>query len=268
MNEELEKLQSLGAQKIYENTHIPIHHVQAMLHNNFDGFSKVQFVGFISILEREYHQKLPLLKASGLAFFQERDGDSGQETLFIVSKKKKSPKVLFLSILALVFVLAVLFQLGVFSESQKTESSIDDTLIQNAEDSIVVSENNLSDMNETNVSVSPSVAVEDVNKTDKKPVVEKFVAQSFKIKPRSKVWLGYIDVKTNKKHQKTFSSELDLDPTKEWLLFFGHGYIDMYVDNELIKFDSHEFKRFLYKDGTLQTITTKEFKKLNRGRKW
>jgi len=268
MDEELEKLQSLGAQKIYENTHIPIHHVQAMLHNNFDGFSKVQFIGFLSILEKEYHQELPLLKASGLAFFKEKEGNAPQESFFIVSEKKSNNKVLLLSIFASIFALGLLYQFSGFSEPEKTESNLDNTLIQTAQESIVISENNFSDVNETNMSTASVVAVEDINKSDEKQIAQEALTQSFKIKPRSKVWLGYIDVETNKKHQKTFSSELDLDPKKEWLLFFGHGYIDMYVDDELMKFGSHEFKRFLYKDGVLKTITTQEFKKLNRGRKW
>jgi len=268
MDEELEKLQSLGAQNIYEKTHIPVHHIQAILHNNLDSFSKVQFLGFISILEREYHQKLPLLKASGLSFFQEKEMDIPQESLFIVTQKKRNNKVLFMSIFTFIFVFGLLFQFGVFSKSEKTETTIDNRVIQTVQENIVATENTVSDVKETNLSTSSIDVTDDINESDEMPIIEEVTAQSFKIKPRSKVWLGYIDVKANKKHQKTFSSELELDPKKEWLLFFGHGYIDMYVDGILMKFGSHEFKYFLYKDGVLQAITIQEFKKLNRGRKW
>jgi len=37
MSEALDRLKKLGAQKIYEDTHIPINQVQAILYENFDG---------------------------------------------------------------------------------------------------------------------------------------------------------------------------------------------------------------------------------------
>lgn len=52
VNEGFEKLGTIGAQKINEKTHISKYHVQALLHNNFDDMTKIQFLGFVSILER------------------------------------------------------------------------------------------------------------------------------------------------------------------------------------------------------------------------
>ncbi|WP_434657458.1 hypothetical protein [Sulfurimonas sp. NW9] len=80
--------------------------------------------------------------------------------------------------------------------------------------------------------------------------------------------MGYIDVATNKKYQKTFTGEFDLDPDKEWLLIFGHGYIDIVTDTEKKKFNSKKTLRLLYKEGAVKELTFEEFKRLNRGSSW
>ena len=41
MSSGIDKLQELGAQKIYEQTHVSKEHVQAILHNSFEGLNKV-----------------------------------------------------------------------------------------------------------------------------------------------------------------------------------------------------------------------------------
>ena len=88
MNEELLKLQSLGAQKIYEETHIPVLHVKELLSSSYSGFSKVQFLGFISILEKEYSIALDEIKADGIKYFDDKEQKNLDDGIFVVSKKK------------------------------------------------------------------------------------------------------------------------------------------------------------------------------------
>ena len=88
MSEALERLQKLGAQKIYEDTHIPIKHVQAILHESFEGFSKVQFLGFISILEKEYSLELQELHEKGAEYFVEKNISTEGDSLFISQQKR------------------------------------------------------------------------------------------------------------------------------------------------------------------------------------
>jgi hypothetical protein len=91
---------------------------------------------------------------------------------------------------------------------------------------------------------------------------------SFKIIPINKVWLGYIDLSTYKKYQKTFIDEFSLDPSKDWLLVFGHGNITIEVNGIIKKFANKKGIRFSYINGELKEITLKEFKSLNRGNRW
>ena len=260
MNEELEKLQSIGAQKIYETTHIPVKYVQSMLHGSFEGFSKVQFIGFISILEREYQQDLSELKKFGLIYFDEQKEESVNDGLFIVPKKQKSKKNLYLLLLAIIFGIVLLLQFFVFNDTT-LEAPVDkifvETTTKNIEPLVVKDETN-STLEDNTSSVEEIVEV----------VKPKAIEKSFKIVSKSKVWYGYIDVKTNKHYQGTMKGEKDLDPSKAWLLLFGHGYINMYVNGEIQKFSSRDKVRFLYKNNILTAVSIREFKKLNKGRKW
>jgi hypothetical protein len=148
----------------------------------------------------------------------------------------------------------------------KVDNTLINTLIHNVKKTIipkiVLEENNQT--SELNTSVEKSQTVE----ITKVKIPEVKVVKSFKITTESKVWFGYIDMLTHKKRQKTFKGEFDLDPTKRWLLLFGHGFIDMYVNGEIVKFNSREYTRFIYEDSELRIIDKKEFNELNRGSQW
>ena len=91
---------------------------------------------------------------------------------------------------------------------------------------------------------------------------------SLKIVAQKKVWFGYIDMQSDKHYQKVLKGAIELDPKKDWLLVFGHGYIDVFLDGKAVKFKTYNNTHFIYKDGNLDALTRKEFKRLNRGRKW
>jgi len=77
-----------------------------------------------------------------------------------------------------------------------------------------------------------------------------------------------VEVSSNRKYQKTVSDELSLDGMKEWIFVFGHSHVKLEVNDEDFTFESKGNLRLWYKDGELKQISSEEFKKLNRGRKW
>jgi len=265
-NDGVQKLQEIGAQKIYEDTHIPIDQVQAILYENFDGMSKVHFIGFISILQREYNVDLDELKNAGIAFYDEKNPVeiTTEDGIFIAPKKSRNFIPFYILIAMVIFLVALFYTVDYANKNLQKHTTVDNATINNAKKNInsIVSDENISQKDENKT-------LQDVN-TTKKTVQkkEKAVQKSFKIVARSKVWMGYIDLKTNKKYQKIFTGEFDLDPNKEWLLIFGHGYIDVITDAEQKKFHLKKKLRLFYKDGRVKKVTSDEFKKLNRGNAW
>lgn len=278
MNEELEELQKIGAQKIHEQTHIPFLTVQSIIHGSYEGFSRMQFLGFISILEREYKIELSVYKEIALAYFDEELQE--KEGIFIVPPKR--PKKNFLLFFALlVFMIAVAYKVFMLNES-KTSLLVNIPQIEKLKERVTevkpkLETNTTQKLKESVIEVIPKVdinATREVNTTQeiKKKELKSTPKLLMPLKPlkiisKSKVWFGYINVKSDIKHQKTFKGKIELDSKKTWLLLFGHGYINIYVDGKLQKFPSHPI-RFLYKNGLLKPISAKKFKDINRGQKW
>ena len=262
MSDGLSRLKGIGAQKIHEQTHIARQHVQALLHETFDDMNKIQLLGFISILEREYKTNLDDLREKAKEFYSEESLANPMDTkVFITPKKKKNYTLLYIIVVVLIFGLAVSFTLDLTSTaSDKSKThKIDNSAINHAKDSM-----------------SQNATIEDTNTT--LPVIEVptpepepepvDVIQSFKIIPKTKLWIGYIDLQTHKKYQKLFKGELEIDPAKDWILTLGHGYVKVEINGEVTEFNDKMNIRLLYKDSKISKINFVEFKKLNKGSKW
>jgi len=272
MSEELDLLREIGAQKIYEDTHISLKHVQSVIHESFEGLTKVQFLGFISILEREYNQDLSTLKAKGLSYFEnEPVVNTSQKSVFIEIPRAKSPTPIYIFVALLVFLLVAYFSIG------RDSSTPEKVQIDNS--TIVTAQKNINPAYEqkyidTNISDANSM-LGDENKTIPLVVVAKELEEeevkiepSLRIMVKTKLWIGYINRTDNIKKQTIIKESLDLDPSKEWLLSLGHGHVDIAINGELQEFKEPNNIRFLYENGELRKLNFRDFKNLNEGRAW
>ena len=273
MNDDLKILKDIGAQRIHNETHISREYVQAIIHETFDGLQSVQFVGFVSILEREYHVDLSDLKAKGLEYFRDEDEKSDKvKKVFITPKKKKSNSTMYVVLGIILFSSLIYYTFNYINSATPTIEVVDNTKIDNVTNNIIA-EPELIVVADTNLTLSTVEETTDVNATiEEVEVVEEAeveeVIKTLKIQPKNKIWAGYINIETNQKYQKIFRKEFALDVSKNWLLLFGSGTVYLEVNGEQQKFSSKQNMRFKYKDGEFTKITVTEFKSLNKGRKW
>jgi hypothetical protein len=270
MSEGLEKLLSIGIDKVQEQTHITKYHIDAVLNERFEDMSKVQFLGFISIFQREYGIELKDLKQRGLEFYNQKITTISEDsTIFISKEKKQSTNFIYAAVVIILFlvILAISFINSSDSFEEIQVDAVDNTTIKTAQ------------MKMQSYKKDIEVKVEDKNLTKKDenvtkenltPIEKEIVKEQkiFQVKPNKKVWFGYIDLSTHKKYQKVLRDDFDLDPKKEWLLVFGHSGVKFDVDGKVLKFKTKYNLRLLYKDAKLTKISLDEFKKLNRGKKW
>ena len=267
MSEDFDKLKKIGPQKIHETTHISRLHVEAILQEDFKKMAKIQALGFISILEREYGLNLEYLNNIALKYFEELDGDSEsaddhEVKVFLAAKRKRNMTPFYIIVVVVIFILIMFVSMG-GSSAKEDVASFDNSAIESAK-------NNIEPTIEP--TVEPKIdenitAPEVVQEFEPEPIANKEIT-SFKILPKVKVWLGYVDLDTHKKYQKTFKDEFDLDPTKDWLLAFGHGHINIEIDGVIKKYKIRKNVRFSYIDGKLEEISLEEFKRLNKGSRW
>ncbi len=273
MSEDLNRLKEIGAQKIYEDTHIALKYVQSVIHESFEGLNRVQFLGFVSILEREYRIDLGDLKADGITYFDSINSKENiNQGVFVSPKRTKKFGLVYIIIALVLFALVAFFSL----ENQDTSEvrKLDDTAIESAQKTIepketikplaVIEDTNDTKLADVNMSVITTPIEEEKVVEEKKAIVP----QSLQIKPLSRLWIGYIDVKKRVKKQTVIKKSLSLDPTKEWLLSLGHGNVEIEINGKVQKFHSTQSVRFIYKDGKLRQLSIDEFKKLNKGRLW
>lgn len=288
MSKDLKKLKSLGAQKIHEDTHIALRYVQSVIYESFEGLTKVQFLGFISILEREYQLDLSLLKIKGLEYFED---DASHGKVFVVPEKKTNFAALYIIIVIVIFSLAI-YESFDFTKTNLGTKALDNHVIVDAQKKISVNQEidvldeDISDENltaviselNTSIETNSSSEPENVIADKKEPEVATLFAlpevkvdktlSSIVIEPRVRVWIGYINKTDNKKTQAIVNKILTLDGTKEWLIVAGHGSIDITVNGEKTKYSSPKSVRYRYKDGILKELNIQEFKELNNGRLW
>lgn len=261
MSDGFEHLQRLGAQKIYENTHIARHNVEFILAKAFDKINKVQFFGFISILEREYAIDLSELKHAYQAYDSEHNPSNSQEPELVTvrdSDVKKRPWRLIAGVIFIIFFTIT------FYKNYTTTTSTAPTEINNTE--IDKAKSNLKIISVQEVEVMPiHVEEEALNET---VVQEPQIKSHFKIIPKGTLWFGLVDLETMKKEQHTITRGYNLNPEKNWLIVFGHGSLKLENGDETFDFNNQNKLWFVYENGVVTQINRREFKARNRGKNW
>lgn len=86
--------------------------------------------------------------------------------------------------------------------------------------------------------------------------------------PKSRIWVGVIDLKNHKKKSYLKDTNITIDKNDSYMIATGHGKFKLYFKGEVLEFNSKNPIRFLVQDGNLTQINKKEFIKLNRGKYW
>jgi phosphate starvation-inducible protein PhoH len=269
MNEDFEKLQLLGAQKIYEQTHITRVNVEHILSKSFDQLDKVKFYGFLSILEREYSLNLEPLKQEYDAYLEahyEDEDDLSEMTYEIQIKKKKRLQKIMLAVIVLIGVVSFIYLLFARLE-KKTEQPliINNTQIDKA--AKLIDNNNtkaVADLNSTNSLNTP----QESNITAAPTVQKKSEATKLEFITTAKLWMGITDLGTGKQTQKVVQNSFELNATKDYLLILGHGMIRIDLGDKNITLPQRGKVWLLFKNGALKTLTHDQYKQLNKGKSW
>ncbi len=283
MSDGFERLKEIGAQKIHEQTHIQKGHAHSIVNKKFTKMNKIQYLGFISILEREYSINLDVLRDEAKAYFKESEEEGGNDEVvknsFVVAQRKKSYTKYYVMI-ALLILIVVINNLFITQESKTTpkidnENSTQITQNIDNENSIETTQNidNEKIIQPTqptqNIVTKTEVSEPVIQEEEIAPIVApKITPRVLKITPNEMLWMGYIDLNTNKKYQKTFSDEFELDPNGHWIFALGHGSVNFEIGDKINKYNTHKNMRFEYKNGELKKLTYQDFLVLSKGVKW
>lgn len=261
-----EDLQALGTEKIHERTHISRDKVELVLTKSYGEVGRVQFMGYVSILEREYGIDLSDIKEEYTEFCQTHAPLlAPKQSVILQSVSNSKPKW----VMAGIVLILILMGAGYFLQGKMSTEPRDEVMKLTTLAVDVVDEMkdvNLSESNETNITAAP-LAVE-TNQTV--PSVSATIASGkvLTVRPAYKVWYGMINMATGERVQNITSEPIIIDTTKNWLIFLGHGRVEIDSAAGKTVLKEKETVRFVCENGALKQISRDEFIVLNGGKNW
>jgi len=265
--ETFEDLQALGTEKIHERTHISRDKIELVLTKSYAEIGRVQFMGYMSILEREYGLDLNGIKEEYTVFCQNHSSAYPQkQSVILQSPSNSKPKWVMAGIALILILMAGGYVLQDKMSAEPREEVMKLTTAA-VEASDMMSDVNMTENNETNITV-PAVSVE-ANQSIAPHVSQPLVSgKELTIRPAYKVWYGMIDMATGERVQNITADPIIIDTTKNWLIFLGHGRVEIQSPTEKTVLKEKETVRFIYENGTLKQLSRDEFIERNGGKNW
>lgn len=269
-----EDLQALGTEKIHERTHISRDKVELVMSKSFAQIGRVQFMGYISILEREYGIDLSGVKEEYTEFCQNNPSMlMPKESVILQANSNSKPKW----VAAGALLIALLIAGGYFLQGKMSAEPSEEVMNLTTSSVQVAEENdtNVTDANETNVTLPMAAAKNDLNQSAAKPIEplaqpqqNTIPDQQMAIIPQFKVWYGIIDVASGKKIQGITGDPIVVNPAATTLIVLGHGKVQLSTAEGKKVLNEKNTVYFINEKGTLKQISQQEFIERNGGKNW
>ncbi len=269
---DFEALKALGADEIVAKTHIIRHNVDALLNKSFDKFGKVQFNGFVSILEREFRIDLTSYKDEYRAFHSEEMKDKmPSEEPFVIRSMGNQKKRFIIPVLLAVAIATVAIAVFISTEGRsKAPIEINNTAIDKAKETLATaSASSLepgSEAYEVESVQDQKLLEQEKNITEAS--AEAVTHEDVVLIPRVKIWMGIINMQTHKRRVEMTKERVRLDASKEWLIVTGHGRLRIEQGEEEWVYKKRDQMLFMIENGIFQPIDKAEFRARNRGKIW
>ncbi len=280
MSDDFDKLKLLNTEQIFEKTHITKRNINNILSKSFEKFDKIQFNGFVSILEREYSLNLQELRDEYQEYAINNDEISEPELRSISNNTGKSRGLFWIVIIALIIIIATWLIYNTYASKQSSQmqpvlslnatarSSNATAIDANSTNSTVITANSKKSKVSNMLLANPNIDKTLTHKNDINTTVAAKKVKTIRLLTKAKLWLGITNMKTWKQQQKIVTSSLDLNGTGKYLLILGHGMVQIKTDDKNISFPQPKTVFLMLKNGKVTQLTHSQFVKLNKGKLW
>lgn len=308
MVNDIRVLEKIGLQEVCKKTHIEVKQLEYMINNQYDKLNKINTLGFVKILSREYKLDLTNWLEDFHDYLEEHkvDEDPTKEKIFIHVKSDRPYKKgawLFLLIVLISIVFAVFslfktelnFDIMSFLDKAKTETNQTSAfqsapVVQEAATSlgVKVEERLVVETNSSNSSIQAVVVSIDENLTRKTEMnttaagtipplpsvpssnttLTHTAKNSAIIMPTKRIWIGMINLDTFARKESISDQNMTIDLTKRQIFKTGNGFFKLSYDGSVEDFTEQGSTRFLVENGELKKISEEKFIELNRGKNW
>ncbi len=302
MDKDIKALEKIGLHEVCKKTHIEVKQLEYMINAEYGKLNKINTLGFVKILSREYKIDFSQWLEGFDHYWQEHksDEDIRKDKIFVRAKSdKKSGKGVWIFLLlsmiagAVVFLSYVQEEIDVSALWDKAKSETIGSGFQNTpvvqeaansmgikvEEKITVEAN--SSNTTTEVIVVPLTLVEEVptvsvaqspeeNKTalSDTPLLKDVPAHKAMLIPTRKIWIGTILLDDKTRKESSGDKTLMIDLSKRQLIKTGNGFFKLSYDGSVEDFTEQGSTRFLVENGTIKKISEEIFVQMNQGKNW
>jgi len=262
-----EELQELGAESIHEKTHISRDKVELILTKSYGEINKIQFMGFISILEREYGLDLGEIKEEYARYQEEHQTTILPKPSVILQSSSSSKQKWVIAGLTMIIILVTA---GYFAQAKMANVPTEEVM-QLSSAAVQAFDGVKEDINMTQqaVEANTTMPVTEQNTSDAQPIPQTpGTAEGLEIRPTYKVWVGMIDLATHQKSQMVTKEPIKIDTAKKWLIVLGHGRVEIASPSGTETLKEVNTVWFLCENGVLKRLTKGEFMEYNGGKDW
>jgi len=307
MDNDIRVLEKFGLQEVCKKTHIEVKQLEYMINNQYDKLNKINTLGFVKILSREYKLDLTNWLEGFYDYWAEHkaEEDSSKEKIFIRAKsdrpyKKAAWLFLFMCLISGVFGLLSIFKIEigfdvmhlldkVKSETTQISAFQSAPVVQEAATSLGVKvEERIVETNSSNSTVQAVVVSIDENLTRKTEVnntnmesvplpmlpesnatlINTVPKNNAIIAPTRRIWVGFVNLETFGRKESSSDQNITIDLNKRQIIKTGNGFFKLSYDGSVEDFTEQGSTRFLVENGTMKKISEEKFIELNRGKNW
>lgn len=302
--DKIKRLEEIGLKRVSDETHIEQKYIKYMVDCNFDKLNRINTLGFIKIISREYNLNLDDWVFAFEEYWRKNRilPEEEQDVFIATSSKEKSSKFSLFLVIVLLGVVGY-FGYGFYTENSQSEreerstfqekllqpqESEQATTYQETQEEIKTEELNTTvaelqnenpqqvvqdtEMNATNEN-PPIVVAEEEEKIDITNIAkteltsEIFVNQAV-IEPKSELWVGVIYLDDFKRRSYLGEGNFSIDLSREQIITTGHGSFVLKNGIEDKSYNRQTPIRLEVVDGVVKEISLSRFKELNRGNLW
>jgi len=278
-------LEEHSIKAISKKTNISEENLEYLVTSNFDALKKIKALGFISIIEREYHADLGRLREQALEYYSTAVEETGITMGFpIVEEKKGRSKFLLFFILFLLGYASWYF----FTQFDKKHLSglipfVDEKTIESftSENKDISKEEIAEDLSiakatgssmQTSVESKEVVIVENVTKKTE-TIDEDTVAvtdmENISIVPVSRLWFGLVERDTKKRDHFSIAEAYELKvENKTWLVATSSAPFSLVSAGVTRDFNDAKEHYFKIDKNDIQDLSKDEYIKLGGWSQW
>jgi len=270
----LESLRVIGVTKISGATHISKKFLTALLNEDFESIKPITFKGFIVILEREYKIDFSDVIEEYAKHNKEEKIKLWSDDVFAEEKPISYYKYIIVVFLVPLIVFVVLKQdilngVSNIIKNEKMQPIVDTK--EAIKNKLKTNESLIQDENKSQT-ISDNLKQNSVKKIVKKnqTIIKKelFSEKKLIIRPQSDLWFGVINMQTDAHSSWRGTVEKALNAQMNYLLFFGHGNLEIQTAKKVHKFNSDKKIYATYINGIFEKISRRDFISKNGGKIW